>query len=236
MRPKLMIVFAVIFAFLAAGSCYVYLQGAVEEADKIEKAQVVQAAADIKKDTRITEDMVELVELPVDSIHSGALRSLDDVVGRIALERIIVGEQVLEERVVKEGEAKAGLAYQIPEGKRAFTVAVDEVAAVGWHLLPKDHVDILGIVESDGSIYSYVVLQDVPVLAVGKEVQEANVEGAEGTKEVKTVTLAVALQEARSLMLASEQGRIQFALRSPVDHQKQKIVPLGNDDLLKAGS
>ena len=92
---------------------------------------------------------------------------------------------MLEERC-KRG-SKGWPVYQIPEGKRAFTVAVDEVAAVGWHLPPKGYVDILGIVESDGSIYSYVVLQDVPVLAVGKECKGANVR-AEGTKEVKTVT------------------------------------------------
>jgi ABC-type uncharacterized transport system permease subunit len=50
-RPKLMIILAVILALLATGMCYFYLQNAVEKADQTEKAQVVQARVEIPKDT-----------------------------------------------------------------------------------------------------------------------------------------------------------------------------------------
>lgn len=237
MRPKLMIILAVILALLATGMCYFYLQGAIEKADQTEKAQVVKAKVEIPEDTEIRREMVELVKVPVDSIHSRALRSLDDVVGLIAQDAIIAGEQVLQDRVVKKGDIKAGLPYQIPAGKRAFTVAVDEVAAVGWHLKPGDYVDILGTVQvpEKGKV-SVVVLQDVPVLAVGKDMQVTREEGKEVKTEVKTVTLAVTIQEARPLMLASEEGKMRFALRSPVDHQRQTIVPFAMNEFLAAGS
>ena len=237
MRPKLMIILAVILALLATGMCYFYLQNAVEKADQTEKAQVVQARVEIPKDTNITKEMVELVKVPVDSIHSRALRSLDDVVGKIALDAIISGEQVLQDRLVKEGDTKAGLPYQIPAGKRAITVAVDEVAAVGWHLQPGDHVDILGIVTAgEQGKSSVVVLQDVLVLAVGKNMQVTREQGTEATIEVKTVTLAVTLQEARPLMCANEEGKMRFALRSPVDHERQTIVPFTMGEFLAPSS
>ena len=237
MRPKLMIILAVILALLATGMCYFYLQNAVEKADQTEKAQVVQARVEIPKDTNITKEMVELVKVPVDSIHSRALRSLDDVVGKIALDAIISGEQVLQDRLVKEGDTKAGLPYQIPAGKRAITVAVDEVAAVGWHLQPGDHVDILGIVTAgEQGKSSVVVLQDVLVLAVGKNMQVTREQGTEATIEVKTVTLAVTLQEARPLMLVNEEGKMRFALRSPVDHERQTIVPFTMGEFLAPSS
>lgn len=237
MRPKLMIILAVILALLATGMCYFYLQNAVEKADQTEKAQVVQARVEIPKDTNITKEMVELVKVPVDSIHSRALRSLDDVVGKIALDAIISGEQVLQDRLVKEGDTKAGLPYQIPAGKRAITVAVDEVAAVGWHLQPGDHVDILGIVTAgEQGKSSVVVLQDVLVLAVGKNTQVTREQETEATIEVKTVTLAVTLQEARPLMFANEEGKMRFALRSPVDHERQTIVPFTMGEFLAPSS
>ncbi|MGI5866961.1 MAG: Flp pilus assembly protein CpaB [Syntrophaceticus schinkii] len=237
MRPKLMIILAVILALLATGMCYFYLQNAVEKADQTEKAQVVQARVEIPKDTNITKEMVELVKVPVDSIHSRALRSLDDVVGKIALDAIIPGEQVLQDRLVKEGDTKAGLPYQIPAGKRAITVAVDEVAAVGWHLQPGDHVDILGIVTAgEQGKSSVVVLQDVLVLAVGKNTQVTREQETEATIEVKTVTLAVTLQEARPLMFANEEGKMRFALRSPVDHERQTIVPFSMGEFLAPSS
>ncbi|MDD4262528.1 MAG: Flp pilus assembly protein CpaB [Syntrophaceticus schinkii] len=237
MRPKLMIILAVILALLATGMCYFYLQNAVEKADQTEKAQVVQARVEIPKDTNITKEMVELVKVPVDSIHSRALRSLDDVVGKIALDAIIPGEQVLQDRLVKEGDTKAGLPYQIPAGKRAITVAVDEVAAVGWHLQPGDHVDILGIVTAgEQGKSSVVVLQDVLVLAVGKNTRVTREQETEATIEVKTVTLAVTLQEARPLMFANEEGKMRFALRSPVDHERQTIVPFTMGEFLAPSS
>ncbi|MDD2361031.1 MAG: Flp pilus assembly protein CpaB [Syntrophaceticus schinkii] len=237
MRPKLMIILAVILALLATGMCYFYLQNAVEKADQTEKAQVVQARVEIPKDTNITKEMVELVKVPVDSIHSRALRSLDDVVGKIALDAIISGEQVLQDRLVKEGDTKAGLPYQIPAGKRAITVAVDEVAAVGWHLQPGDHVDILGIVTAgEQGKSSVVVLQDVLVLAVGKNTRVTREQETEATIEVKTVTLAVTLQEARPLMFANEEGKMRFALRSPVDHERQTIVPFTMGEFLAPSS
>ena len=232
-----MIILAVILALLATGMCYFYLQNAVEKADQTEKAQVVQARVEIPKDTNITKEMVELVKVPVDSIHSRALRSLDDVVGKIALDAIISGEQVLQDRLVKEGDTKAGLPYQIPAGKRAITVAVDEVAAVGWHLQPGDHVDILGIVTAgEQGKSSVVVLQDVLVLAVGKNTQVTREQETEATIEVKTVTLAVTLQEARPLMFANEEGKMRFALRSPVDHERQTIVPFSMGEFLTPSS
>jgi len=238
MRPKLMIIFAVILALLAAGASYLYLQEAVEQVDQTEKAEVVLAKRDIAADTIISREMVEKKEVPVSSIHPQAVSSLDEVVGKIARDPIIAGEQILSGRIITPGETKEGLAYSIPQGKRAFTVAVDEVAAVGWHLQPGDHVDVLGTVELPGKdeVYSVVVVQNVPVLAVGKEMQVAREEGKEVKMEVKTVTLAVSIQEAQSLMLASEEGSVRFALRSPTDKEKQKVVPFELKYMLSAGS
>lgn len=238
MRPKLMIMLAVIMALLAAGASYLYLQDLIEQADQTEKAEVVCAIKDIPADTIIGREMLEQVKVPVSSIHPQALSSLDDVVGKIARDQIIVGEQVISERVVAPGETQEGLVYNIPQGKRAFTVAVDEVSAVGWHIQPGDQIDVLANVEEQGKniTYSVVLLQNIPVLALGKEIKVTREEGQDVQKEVKTITLAVTLKEAQALMLADEEGSVRFALRGPGDNEKQSVVPFELKSLLKAGS
>lgn len=237
MRPKIMIVLAVLLALLATGASYLYLQQVVESAKDVKTAPVVVARMEIPPKTPITREMVQQVEVPAASVHPHALRKLSDVVGKVAQEQLVDGEQVLNDRVVEQGTTRAGLPYRVPPGKRAVTVAVDEVAAVGWHLQPGDHVDVLGTVEAPGNdgMVTVVVLQDVEVLAVGKELELGRDQGKGKKSEVKTVTLAVTLSEARPLVLASEEGKVRFALRNPVDRDQQPVIPFKLGDLLVTG-
>lgn len=238
MRPRMMIALAVIFAALATGACYLYLRQVAESANKGEYIPVVVARTAIPARTSIEREMVEQVELPASAVHSHSLRKLNDVVGKVVQEPLVAGEQVLSDRLVAQGDTRSGLSYRIPSGKRAVTVPVDEVAAVGWHLQPGDHVDILGTVGVPGkeSRVTVVALQDVEVLAVGKDIAPERGQGEENKKEVKTVTLAVTLAEARPLVLAGEEGKIRFALRNPVDHSKTAVPPLEIKDLLATGA
>ncbi|MDK2881351.1 MAG: pilus assembly protein CpaB [Clostridia bacterium] len=236
MRPRMMIALAVVLAAMATGACYLYLQQAVEgvAADE-EYASVVVARTAIPARTPIKREMVEQVELPASAVHPHSLRKLDDAVGKVAQEPLVAGEQVLSDRLVAQGDAKSGLPYRIPPGKRAVTVPVDEVVAVGWHLRPGDHVDVLGTVEVPGKEgrVTVVALQNVEVLAVGKEIEPER-EGKQS--EVKTVTLAVTLAEARLLVLAGEEGVIRLALRNPVDNEKTAVPPCDIKDLLATGA
>lgn len=239
MRPRMMIALAVVLAAMATGACYLYLQQAVEGVvDDREYASVVVARTAIPARTPIKREMVEQVELPASAVHPHSLRKLDDAVGKVAQEPLVAGEQVLSDRLVAQGDVKSGLPYRIPPGKRAVTVPVDEVVAVGWHLRPGDHVDVLGTVEVPGKEgrITVVALQNVEVLAVGKEIEPERSQGEGKQSEVKTVTLAVTLAEARLLVLAGEEGVIRLALRNPVDHEKTAVPPCEIKDLLAAGA
>ncbi len=237
-RPKVMIVLAFVLAVLAAAAGYLYLYQASEAAQKVEKGSVVVTREAVPAKTMVTYDSVELAKIPVAYIHPRAARKLDDVVGKIAREPLVAGEQVLLDRLVKQGDMKEGFSYAVPPGKRAVSVAVDEVTAVGWHLQPGDHVDVLGTLEIPGTgnenkTFTVVALQDVQVLAVGKNTQIVQDQGKDTKVEVKTVTLAVSLDEAKQLILADEKGKIRLALRPALDREKTVSPPFELNDFLK---
>lgn len=242
-RPKIMIILALALGAASAGAIYLYLhqvQGAVAH---VEKGTVVVTQTAVPAKTLISRATVERVEMPAAYIHPRAARKLSDVVGTITRESLVAGEQVLLDRVVKETETKAGLSYLVPQGKRAVTVAVDEVSAVGWHVQPGDHVDIIGTVEvpmpsrnepgkQENRIITVVVLQDVDVLAVGENLESVRKQGKEEKVEVKTVTVAVTLEEAKPLVLADEEGKIRMALRSPLEKGRVLSAPFELEDFL----
>ena len=61
-----------------------------------------------------------------------------------------------------------------------------------------------------------MILQDIEVLAIDQKLEEAE----EGEPElVQVVTLEVSPEETEKLAFASNQGRLQLALRNPTDHE-----------------
>lgn len=240
-RPRLMLVFSLVLAALAAFVGHLYLSKVSESVQKTKMAEVVVARKSLPANAMVTREAVEQKKLPVAYIHPHAARSLEDVVGKIAREPLVAGEQILLDRLVRQGEAKQGFSYAVPPGKRAVSVSVDEVTAVGWHIRPGDHVDVLGTLEipvpgGETKAFTVVALQDVEVLAVGKSFQAVSEQGKETKIEVKTVTLAVSLDEAKPLILADEKGKIRLALRSPLDKEKSDSSPFELGDFLRGYS
>ena len=107
----------------------------------------------------------------------------------------------------------AGLSGILPDGKRALTVKVDEVAGVAGFLHPGDHVDVLMDLPFDESKdhYSKTILNDIPVLTTGQIWQQ---KGDSKPVVVNTVTLELTPEESEVLNLASNQGKIRLALRN----------------------
>jgi pilus assembly protein CpaB len=108
----------------------------------------------------------------------------------------------------------------IPAGLRAVSVRVNEVIGVAGYVLPGTHVDVLATLSptrDQVDVTSKVVLTNVQVLAAGTKIEQS----ADGSKPmpVSVVTLLVDPTEAERLTLASTEGKIQLALRNPLDRE-----------------
>jgi pilus assembly protein CpaB len=74
------------------------------------------------------------------------------------------------------------------------------------------------------------VLQNVQVLAAGQKLQK-NEQGE--PQQVTVITLMVNPDDAQKLILASSEGRIQLALRNPLDTENPKVPVLKNATLYR---
>jgi pilus assembly protein CpaB len=151
------------------------------------------ATQSIKAGQEITEDMVEVRQVPADLRISGAYDSPDLVVGEVSKIAISAGEQINSAKIGIPVPDK-GLPGVVSSGMRGVAVEVDEVTAVGGNLLPGDRVDIVATTRIDGVpglpedayvLRTETILQNVEVISVAQEAQEptAGNKPAEGEGE-----------------------------------------------------
>jgi pilus assembly protein CpaB len=229
-KNKGIYILAVLFGVLTCYFIYDYLIQVEKKINTVEVGEVVVASRDIPAKTRLAGDMFRLEAIPREYIHPQAARSLEEVVDCIATTPLMEGEQVLKSRINAPGDGKDGLSYLVPLGKRALTIAVDQVSGIAGMLRPGDRVDVGAVVSipySNGEPYGLVVLQDIEVLAVGQKTGDDK-----SADQYETVTLAVNLEEAEALMLAIQEGRVRLLLRSPVETGKSQVPSVNLSDFL----
>jgi pilus assembly protein CpaB len=115
-------------------------------------------------------------------------------------------------------EAGAGLPPVIPEGMRAVSVRVNEVIGVAGYVLPGTRVDVVATAspnESRADTTSKLILSNVQVLTAGTRMEQDQEKGK--PMQVTVVTLLVNPEQSERLALASTEGKIQLALRNPMD-------------------
>jgi pilus assembly protein CpaB len=180
---------------------------------------VVVAASDLNVGTELTKDNVRVVQWPAGAVPEGIVGDAKDVVGRGVIMPFVANEPILPMKLAAE-EAGVGLPPAIPPGLRAMSVRVNEVIGVAGYVVPGTRVDVVATVsptQQQQDMTSKVILPNVQVLAAGTRL-EADANG-EKPMPVSVVTLLVNPEEAERLTLASTEGKIQLALRNPLDQQ-----------------
>jgi pilus assembly protein CpaB len=238
LKNKWIYALAVIFGLLTTYFLYGFLVSVEKKTIEGSREEIVVAACDIAPQTLLTREMLTIKKVPMDYIHPQALQKMEEAVGCISLTSVVNGEQVLKSKLATPGEVKNGLAYLVPVGKRAISIAVDEVSGVAGLLKPGDHVDVAAIMSfPDGiggeELSSLIVLQNIPILAVGKKMSDKNSKMETDSNAKKTITLAVTIQEAQSLLLAGQKGSLRLLLRSPVDDSIAWTVPFKAQDFVE---
>jgi pilus assembly protein CpaB len=235
---KKLLLLAVVFSLLAAGSVYWYLSSLSSGTERGEMVPVVTAAQDIPKNTVIEEKMLVKTEIPREYAQGGVINNIKDAEGKVAQMKILQGQQVLSKALIQTGDRSAGLAYAVPKGRRAVSVAINEVSGLDGQLMPGDRVDVAATLDFSGSgggdiTQTSIILQDIEVLAVGRVLEAEKQSWAQRGEMEKTVTLAVLPEEAQPLILASERGSIRMLLRSPADSGKPNLGSLQLNDMLR---
>jgi pilus assembly protein CpaB len=222
MNRNRMLVVAVIALILSGGVSYLayrVLQSRLQPAEVTVK--IVAAAKKLELGARITKEDTQLVDWPKSTPLAGSFSDPEQVVGRGLMTSVQVNEPILESKLAPK-EAGVGLTTIIPEGMRALTIQVNSIIGVSGFVLPGSRVDLIliGVPPQEiqgakiGEQASKIILENLEVIAAGQNVQR-DVEGKPQT--VQDVTLLLSPEQAEKVALATTDGRIQLALRNPMD-------------------
>jgi pilus assembly protein CpaB len=222
MRVFMVFVLAITAGGALAFGTYNYLQQVPTRAQSIPTRPVVVAATDLDVGAELRREDIRIIDWPANAAPAAAFGDPKDVIGRGLVLPVIQNEPILPMKLASS-EAGAGLPPAIPPGLRAVSVRVNEVIGVAGYVLPGTRVDVVATVSPTGQnsdIASKVVLTNVQVLAAGTKIERDTDKNK--PMPVTVVTLLVDPEEAERLTLASTEGKIQLALRNPLD----KTMPM----------
>lgn len=202
---------------------------------------VLVAKKDIPKGVAIEPDMFDTAVVPAKYLQPQAVTSLDRISDMVTTSPIAKGEQISLSKLAypKNAGSGGGLAANTPFGKRAITIAVDNISSLGGMINPGDYVDVIALLPipvqaPDGTqaiqAATLPLFQNVLVLAVGQNTgapTRAASGGRYGKEEKQEVspliTLALSPQEANFITFVQEQGKIRLVLRSPADSKVEPV-------------
>ena len=233
-RRRLLMIGALAVAVGLLASLYVYKDLQAKNGPPRDIAQVMVAANDLQVGTRVEERDIKVIQVSASDLPPGAPRKKADVIGRGVILPIPKGDFILPNHLAGEN-AGAGLPALIPPGMRAVSVHVNEVVSVAGFVTPGTRVDVLltGSPNGSGEQQTTTVLQNVAVLASGRTLERTTTGEAQNTA---VITLLVTPDDAQRLTLASSQGRIQLALRNPLDTRQDEVPPSLSKTLFRGGS
>lgn len=225
-RSKLVIIVtvaALVCAGLASMGAYNYLKKQ-EKTTTVTSLQqlVVVSTVDIPVGTKLEPVQMKSVSMPQASYPPGGFKDPKELAGRFAIRYISAGDPITEPKLIpKEGAAPSGvMTYIVPNGHRAVTVAVNEVAGVAGFIAPNNRVDVVLTTPIPNSAtaetVSKIVLQNVPILATGQVTEQKDGKPA----VTPTVTMDLTPEDAEKLVHASHKGSLQLLLRNVLDTDK----------------
>jgi len=217
MRVLIVLALALTAGSVLAFATYNYVQKAPAVETGVATTPVVVAATDLAIGADLKASDLKIVQWPTGAAPAGAVSQPQDIVGRGLIMPVIENEPILPMKLASK-EAGAGLPPVIPAGQRAVSVRVNDVIGVAGYVLPGTHVDVVATVnpsDKPSEMTSKVILTDVQVLAAGTKIDQNGTDGK--PVPVSVVTLLVTPEESERLTLASGEGKIQLALRNPLD-------------------
>ncbi len=147
MADRRVLILALVMGAAAAGLSVAFLSSQARSTSvgqSVVNVPVIVAESDIPVGTTVTDAMLSVRNQPSSAVASDVLRDTEraQAVGQTARYPIAKGEQVGRTRLVGAPEV-AAISFQIPPGKRGFTMPVNASESPAGLLVPGDFVDIM---------------------------------------------------------------------------------------------
>ena len=212
------LVFAVFLGGVAAFLAKSWLQSHSGHANAQKTVSILVATDTLPFGAPIGAKDVRQVDWPAQSSPEGTFANFAELTKsgrRITLSPFVRDEPIIASKV-SAPDQRASLSTVIEKGKRAVTVAVDDVRGVAGFIFPGDFVDVV-LTRTDNSNgpqnFSEVILQHVKVLAIDQMAGQRQ----EHPTVAKAVTVEVDPEQALRILLAANVGKLSLILRQPAE-------------------
>lgn len=251
MKQKMVLIVSVVVGLLAAFLTRSYLtaqdraynQKVADFQKQFERLTVMRANKALPSGTVLTSSDMDTVQAIRSIVRGKAIEEKDrlDLVGRKTMRALEKGDVIYWSDIAGGGPDMRGLSGDIKKEMRGVSVDVSGAASVSGMVLPSDHVDVLGTysfpskaVPGEMELVTLTILQDVLVLATGKETPKTRLFSANAGSAYSTVTLEVTPREAEMLEFTKQiKGRLSLALRNPDDVYTEATLPRVNFDRIQ---
>jgi len=237
MNPRVMLALAVSAGMALVVSAVFYQIAVRERGDPVEEValqEVIVAAKELNIGATIGVADVRAEMWPSSKVPSDAFFEIDEVVGRVPINKILADEPVAGRRLAAPGSG-FGLAPKVPTGMRAMSVRVNDVIGVSGFVLPEARVDVLvtGMPRGNesGGQMTKTILGNVRVISAGENLEP---DASGRPQRVTVVTLLVTPHQAELLTLASAQGRLQLVLRNSSDDEVNDTEGVREPEIFQA--
>jgi len=203
----------------------------VPQTQQIRDVKVVTAKTSIPERTLIKEEMLSFTTMPSNKVPNGALMRTTDLVGRPSKVAIGAGEVITTQKVFAS-IMDMGLSGRIPPECRAITVGISDVTGVAGFAQPGDYVDVMLVSSQveNNKVVSEMILQNVLLLAINKQVENGGNASAQNNANAKgqnatvtgqpkvtgnpaMATMALLPEDALKLAAKAQLGQIYLVLR-----------------------
>src|SRR5579864_3284726 len=220
-RFLIVLAMSIVLALVVSAVFYQMSAGANRSKPKqMALRDLVTAAQPLPVGTSVKREELKITKIPAELFPRGGFSKVEDVIDRPVVSNVLLDEPLLEGRLAARGSGM-GLAPIITPGMRAVSVRVNDVVGVAGFVLPGMRVDVLvtGRPPNFNGTITSTVLQNIVVLSAGQVLQPESRGQAINTP---VVTLLVTPEQAETLTLAGNEGRIQLVLRNGSDQASQK--------------
>ncbi|HEX3031402.1 MAG TPA: Flp pilus assembly protein CpaB [Bacillota bacterium] len=215
-------VILLMLALVCTGLSLFYVQVYVKR--NLQEGEIVVLKDDIEALTKVTREMVETKKISMNALHPQSANRVDDVIGLYSVSKMVKGEQLLKNKLVKSLQDVGGHDYRVAPDERVIAVSTDLTKSIGGTVATGDQVDLIAVLgdQVDRDPIVRTIAQRIRVVDVrdqnakkilvsniASRAQEDSSVGNINKKNVPgAVLLAVKPQEAEQIILYQKIGEI----------------------------
>ena len=174
----------------------------------VDEATVLIAVQDIDKDTILTKEMFQEIKLPQTAVSYGTISDTKDIIGYMATDKILKGEQLMARKIALVGDenAKDRLSYELGNGMYAYSMTVEIENAISYFLKENDKVNIYNAAVPAAE----PVLENVPVIRISN--YPANIQQDSGVEITSFAEVTFVLSKEQIPKLMALNGAVRMVL------------------------